>query len=61
MTEKLNGEANRIAALLTAAEDRLAEAWDKPAHVQNRIERTIAKHRRALARLEGQIERKRRG
>jgi hypothetical protein len=60
MREHLEREANRIAALLTAAEDRQMEAWDKPAGVQARIARTIAKHRRALALAEQRIERARR-
>jgi uncharacterized membrane protein len=45
-------EYARVARLLDAAERRMGESWDKPRGVQDRVARTVAKHRATLRRLE---------
>lgn len=55
--KRLNRQADRVARLLDAAIARQGEAWDKPAGVGARIDRTVAKHQRTLDRLEAQIAR----
>jgi hypothetical protein len=50
----IDQEIARVARLLFAAEIRMGESWDKPKGTQERIARTVAKHRRNLKRLEGQ-------
>jgi hypothetical protein len=53
--QELNREADRVARLLEAAQRRQAESWDKPEGVQRRIDRTVAKHRAALRRIDAKF------
>jgi len=51
----LEKEYNRVARLLDSAEIRMGESWDKSAGMQSRNQRTVAKHRSTLRRLDAKL------
>lgn len=53
---KLDKEASRVFRLKNAAELREHEAWDKSWEHQERISRTVAKHRAHYRRLDARIK-----